>query len=284
MHKMNKTFNSGPDPTIVLCIGMKRSGSTLQYNMSRLLLEQHSTSTILGYVDGQFLKSEVVDWRKLRNYDSKYIILKCHNPPWEVGKDLLTKHKIMYIYRDLRSVYFSMKSRTNITINEFILEMKKSLELYEHYENDNRVLVQKYEDVYLDNEAALLDISTFTNIEIDVDKVTAIANSLDIFKAKKRWGFVYEIEQQRILTFFYRLLIRTVPRVMISVLKEIPFFVNFISFFRRLVVKNDGNLMYSDHISKSKGNPLAWKDHLSVEEVCKIELEFNRWLSDHGYL
>ena len=64
---MNRLIDNRTNPTFVFCIGMKRSGSTLQYNLSKLLLENQFKTKNFGYVDGKDLS------KKLSNEDKQSI-------------------------------------------------------------------------------------------------------------------------------------------------------------------------------------------------------------------
>ena len=276
---MNRLIDNRTNPTFVLCIGMKRSGSTLQYNLSKLLLENQFKTKTFGYIHGRDLSKKLSNEDMLKVNFLEYIILKCHNPPWKVGSQLLENHKILYIYRDLRAVYYSMKIRQNCSLDEFILEMKKSLDLYSNYEKDSRVFVQKYEDVFLNNKDALLDISKYLQVKVNDNLITKILKSVSIESFKNNHSFF-----KKIITFIFRFLINTVPKKFIIFLKKIPFVPKMILIFKRFITPNSDNLIYTDHVSKFKGNPTIWKDKLSTDEISRIEIEFNGWLKEHGYL
>ena len=276
---MNRLIDNRTNPTFVLCIGMKRSGSTLQYNLSKLLLENQFKTKTFGYIHGRDLSKKLSNEDMLKVNFLECIILKCHNPPWKVGSQLLENHKILYIYRDLRAVYYSMKIRQNCSLDEFILEMKKSLDLYSNYEKDSRVFVQKYEDVFLNNKDALLDISKYLQVKVNDNLITKILKSVSIESFKNNHSFF-----KKIITFIFRFLINTVPKKFIIFLKKIPFLPKMILIFKRFITPNSDNLIYTDHVSKFKGNPTIWKDKLSNDEISRIEIEFNGWLKEHGYL
>ena len=276
---MNRLIDNRTNPTFVLCIGMKRSGSTLQYNLSKLLLENQFKTKNFGYIDGKDISKKLSNEDMLKANFSEYIILKCHNPPWKVGSQFLENHKILYIYRDLRAVYFSMKIRQNYSLDEFVLEMKKSLDLYSNYEKDSRVFVQKYEDVFLNNKDALLDISKYLQVKVNDNLITKILKLVSIESSKNNHSFF-----KKIITFIYRFLINTVPKKFIIFLKKILFVPKMISIFRKFITPNSDREMYADHVSKFKGNPATWKDKLSTDEISRIEIEFNGWLKEHGYL
>ena len=276
---MNRLIDDKTNPTFVLCIGMKRSGSTLQYNMSKFLLENQFKTKNFGYIDGKDLSKKLPNEETLKANFLEYIILKCHNPPWEVGSEFLKNHKILYIYRDLRAVYFSMKIRQNYSLDEFILEMKKSLDLYSNYEKDSRVFVQKYEDVFLNNKDALLDISKYLQVKVNDNLITKILKLVSIESSKNNHSFF-----KKIITFIYRFLINIMSKKFIIFLKKILFMPKLISIFKKSITPISDNLMYTDHVSKFNGNPMIWKKKLSTNEISRIELEFNGWLKEHGYL
>ena len=91
---MNRLIDNRTNPTFVLCIGMKRSGSTLQYNLSKLLLDNQFKTKNFGYIDGKDLSKKLSNEDMLKANFLEYIILKCHNPPW---KDKLSTDEISRI-------------------------------------------------------------------------------------------------------------------------------------------------------------------------------------------
>ncbi len=264
---------------IILCIGMKRSGSTLQFNIARLLLESQGRVQNLGYVQKYDLKNKL----DVRVDNTQSLIAKCHNPDWKFGEKLLYRNKVLYIYRDLRAVYASMKLRTNVSLNDFICEMKEDLILYSKFENDKRVLVQKYEEIYGNEYHAVCGISNYLEMHnVNSSLVKDIVNKVSINDLSSNNYFIFN--KGAFATWMYRLLIRATPRGVVSLLKKTILTTKLIAFIKGLIKIDSKTLMYADHISKTKGDPNIWKEILSNEEVIRIESEFNGWLKQHRYM
>ena len=134
--------NSSEEKNIIICAGMKRSGSTLQFNISRMLLESQKNLVNLGEVKSNLLNTTLEEIKHNSNY-----ILKVHDPSYQELQKFLKnkKNRVLYTYRDLRSVYASMKLRSNITLDQFIIDMKEHIKLFNKIKSNEQILIQKYE-------------------------------------------------------------------------------------------------------------------------------------------
>lgn len=265
---------------IVFCVGMKRSGSTLQFNVARLLLEANNEVLNLGYIPDNILINNL---KSLKN-NNKIILIKNHDPDPDILEKLLTNDnfKVLYTYRDLRSIYSSMKKRSNINLSQFINYINGELKFYSKYKNDNRVLFQKYENLYDDLYQGIIEISNYLEIEKNntylFDNIAEKLNIDQIYTKSHNFNLV------KIITYLYRKIIFFTPKMLIKFLKKSSLIKKSIKKVRIFISPDFTSQMYSDHISSSKGHPDSWRNSLSISEVNIINNKFNKWLKDQNYL
>ena len=272
-----KDYNN--DTNIVICVGMKRSGSTLQFNISRLLLESQKNISNLGEVKSNLL--DLTLEQISQNDESQ--ILKVHDPDYAILDKLLLnkKNKVLYTYRDLRSVFASMKLRSNISVDEFITDMKLHLKLFSKLKTDKRILFQKYEIFFNNNIKNIEEISEFLEIKNKDEKLFQdISNNLDNLNKFTKSNL---LNLKKLITIIYRIVIKITPKTLINLIKYIIPLNNLTSFFKK-IIHDQETLMDFDHFSSTKGSIDAWKSILTDHEIQKIEAQFGDWLKEHGYL
>ena len=95
---------------LIVCNGMIRSGSTLQYNLIRLQVEATFSGKAEGFIGKKELNSERLQfWQK----DVALHVIKSHDilPEWMRAEGI----KLVYIYRDIRDVAVSLKNKSGRT-------------------------------------------------------------------------------------------------------------------------------------------------------------------------
>src|SRR6266403_2362501 len=102
---------------LVLCLGLSRAGSTLQYNLAANLIERLELGHRLGFSSnvaelGQLLQSI--------KGSGGIAVLKTYNSDLAWMNGWLGEVSILTIYRDLRDVYSSCKKKRTTDIDEFI--------------------------------------------------------------------------------------------------------------------------------------------------------------------
>ena len=196
---------------------MKRSGSTLQFNISRLLLESQKNISNLGEVKSNLL--DLTLEQISQNDESQ--ILKVHDPDYAILDKLLLnkKNKVLYTYRDLRSVFASMKLRSNISVDEFITDMKLHLKLFSKLKTDKRILFQKYEIFFNNNIKNIEEISEFLEIKNKDEKLFQdISNNIDNLNKFTKSNL---LNLKKLITIIYRIVIKITPKTLINLIKYV---------------------------------------------------------------
>jgi hypothetical protein len=113
---------------LVICNGMERSGSTLQYNIARLIVETKGLGRSEGYPfkQGEWEKGAAIlqQWQLC----SDWVVIKAHSihPKLEsLARDKNTR--VLYIFRDPRDVAASCKEFLDIEGPELLAKMDEFL-------------------------------------------------------------------------------------------------------------------------------------------------------------
>lgn len=149
---------------LVVCNGMLRSGSTLQYNFVRTLLERTSRGAGAGHAEPAeiddcqlaiWTASETMTVIKMHNIDSRVVSLAMDN-----------KATICYIYRDLRHVAASIRRKWNPPWPEILTRLDEAVASFETLTNMPEVLVQRYESVLASEVNCVQQISEHLGLEV----------------------------------------------------------------------------------------------------------------------
>lgn len=171
----------------VLCVGMYRACSTWQYEVASHLLERHRSARRLGYVPG----ADFVSMERTGGPGPGWAVLKSHDedprflPALEQGRAL-----VLYAYRDLRDVAFSLAHKRGTTLEGVIRQGM----LHQILANDRcwmaqpreRRLCQRYESL-LDNPAGgVRELAAFLGIRLESGEAEAVAREYSLEANRER--------------------------------------------------------------------------------------------------
>ena len=164
---------------LIVCCGMKRSGSTLQFNMVQEIL-RHAARDFenLKYIQGDRLADVIEDAKT-----SQTALFKCHDLPEVIALDA-PKKLLLYTVRDPRDAYLSCKNKWGKGPGQLPELMAKFASNYQLARNVDHILIQRYEDFFGQEQKAIREIATFLGIDIDATAASAIADRLSIQAAK----------------------------------------------------------------------------------------------------
>lgn len=243
---------------LVICNGMIRSGSTLQYNLARGMAE----SCDLGHGEGFFSDRQanndldkLVVWQK----DDRYHVIKMHNicPLVETGQTegILT----LYIYRDLRDVAVSVKNAFHFRGARLFTALDKAVSTFSEIQKLPNVLMQRYEDVMQNVPDAAWDLSKFLSIDISKQDMSTVVNSCTITKA---------LENTKSLR-------KRFSTALMVLLRRVGFSVT---------AYDNKTLLHPNHISETTGAIGVWRSQLEETELNTINDKFATWLKEQGYI
>lgn len=252
---------------------MPRSGSTLQYNLVRGIVEAMGKGRGEGFFTPQQadqLCDQYMQWAE----DSKFHIIKTQQlfdgltPLLETGKT-----KLCYTYRDLRDVAASFERRFKCEGKDLFRILDDIVQdFYTIQQIDNLISVQ-YEKMTANIDAVTAQMATALNLAPTQAEINDIAQEFSFEKAQKKiqkFELRYKIEDAvatvlnkcgatRFVKFLAaKMGIQYIP----------PYF-------------DPKTLMHADHIAP-KGS--TREDYLSKEQIDYITETYHDWLTEQGYL
>jgi len=265
----------------VLCLGMRRSGSTLQYNLIRKCLSTHYDMEVHGTCNEPALSNLI------RNSDTadastndRIHLIKSHSIDTETVKEHGERIAIYVTYRDLRDVYLSLKEKVNMPLNDYIAQCKDWLADYEELCELAQVRSYCYEEMYAEPRAALDSIQADFSLCLDEDKIEQIIHETSVTSA---------LNVTHRFTWKDRILHRCnkVVYMLPRKLRKAAMRIQAIRYIRHKVLRSNledsETLLHIDHISRFRGVPGSWRKALDPVESETISRTFGAWLERHGY-
>lgn len=232
----------------IFCAGMKRSGSTLQFQLASHLVEgaglgsRVSWSPALEFPAARQAKAGSGEWR----------VFKCHECPPEIAAELLVGDaRGLSTLRDLRDVIASQMLFLGTSFDRLWSDgfLEECVEDHAAWTALPRVAVMKYETMVADPAGHVQQVAAHLEIPVTDGEAAAIAAEFTVDKQRDRIVNAATWES-----------VRTPDR-------ELLF--------------DPHTLLHRNHINS--GRPGAWAQILSKEEQRRVEETFGWWLVDHGY-
>jgi hypothetical protein len=234
--------------TWVLCAGMIRSGSTLQYQIASSLVEHARMGSRLKYIP----ESEFVTLLNKYQQDTALKVAKVHVCTLELAK-LARKSdtKIIYCYRDIRDVSVSAMRKFNMTFDALVDSgwLDQAITDYYAWTDMPNVLISRYEDMVLSLKPEISKISDFLSLPVDLDTISKLSEEYEISVQKKRTEVLKEQFAQ--------------------------------GFDSNELVYDEKELLHHNHIHK--GEIGGWVNGLSSRQQTYLTERYEQWLYTLGY-
>lgn len=175
----------------VFCCGMRRSASTLQYQIAADLVTRKNLGIALGYVqhsDFETLKEKYKDDKRLK-------IVKTHAFLPSAGSLIRAGHgKALFSYRDVRDAFVSFMTISGTSFSEqcdqgLIFALLKE---YEEWTAVESILISKYEKLMSDLAGEIRKIAVYLGIRLEEEEVASMAADYSLERQRKRvhdiWG------------------------------------------------------------------------------------------------
>ncbi len=260
---------------------MIRSGSTLQYNLVRCLVERTGKGQGHGWIGGERvgdLQEQIERWGKV---DELHVI-KVHDTmpnAREMMKNGLMR--IVYTYRDIRDVAISAERAFGYSGDILLKHLDKAIGVYHELKQFDGVLWQQYEKIIVDIPEAVLTIAGFLGIRVGADTIEAVAADCSLERAKK---VATRARRNPVLKFWAlmprvakclrakAILIRLgVPKATLRRIRRTMYYLD-----RR-------SLLHHNHISEKSGIIGMWRTDLPKEEREMLTSRYREWLLEAGY-
>lgn len=242
---------------LIICCGMPRSGSTLQFNATWKVVEAAGKGSAVEWRSSDDWNKSINDLIEFAD-DADLHVVKMHFPSDELlsiaegGKAV----KFVYVHRDIRDVVVSMKVKFDFSLGRAVKRISESLSLEKRLSvfPSDVVLVQEYADLLNDLQNSISKIANFLGIEVDAGHIATIAKELDI-------NVAYDRSRNKKIPFEH--LRRRINRIL-----------------RRKINFADEELMlHPEHVSPHKGRIGIWQDNLTQEELAELDRQFGKRLT-----
>lgn len=241
---------------IVLCCGMKRAGSTVQYQITSELVESAGRGQDLGFITERnfgTVRSEFLD-------SPEIVVLKTHDVHAE-ERELIENNDIraIYIYRDLRDVAVSMMHKGDRPFHRFLLgqDIDEIVEVDKKWKTLRNMYISRYEVMIDDLSEEGRRIANFLNLQVNDSIINQIAEKYSLDK-----------QRQRITRFNFQEDGVTTGEIKQTINKTTTYL-------------DPKSLLHENHIHSGAIN--QWKTSLSPIQIRLLESYFYFWLIEHEY-
>ena len=241
---------------LVICAGMPKAGSTLQFNLCKELLGEHLEEDH-GWVTG-------AQWAQgfrppTAGAGGGHVVLKCHRLPRWAHDEPDPDRRVVSTFRDLRDVAASAKEfEPHKGFDEILETLELTVTELGAMDGLDRCLIQRYETMVSDLPSTVIDLAEHLDIDVDPAEAAEIAGRWDVESTKERTATVQPAAAPKRRWWQRR---RDDPAAQWDA----------------------DTLLWPTHISSSEGRPGRYQGVLSAEEVATIEDRYGSWLHAHGY-
>ena len=268
---------------LVVCNGMARGGSTLQYTLVRSLLDATVGCTVHGYSSPNATHVQYMPVEKLLRWAASpdYHVVKMHTAHPH-ARELLAngRTKFCYIYRDLRDVAVSRQTAFGERGDVLLASLRKSEGEYHHLRELSRAFPEhfiwhRYEDTTRDLRSAALDGARLLSLSVTDEVATAVAEACSVDAAKEKCD-----KQRARLVAKVQAVREENPRLAAEYLQAIGRG----TVTQSIIEINNDSLLLYNHISPHQGASGVWDTRLSPTVRQQVMGQHREWLRELGYL
>lgn len=169
----------------ILCGGLKRSGSTLQFQIVSEIVER----TGKGYRTPHPMGKDFSEIKQNFEEDGKMKTFKTHDCSDAIRSEVEKNGaKVVFIYRDIRDVAVSMMNKFDWTFIELTNKnfFQEYIDACKNWEALPGIYSSKYEDVFYNMKAEIEKIAQYLEIDLKDSIAEEIAADLSISNQKKK--------------------------------------------------------------------------------------------------
>lgn len=260
---------------------MIRSGSTLQYNLVRSLIEKTGVGKGEGWFSPDQLHEKCEQFEDWGNDELLHAVKSHVIPPHSeemLAKDIL---RFCYIYRDIRDVAASVKNKWQFEGEKLLEVLDKAIATYYGIETMHPVLMQKYENVIDNLPGAVREIAKFLNLHPGEDFVNEVAEENSLPKVQ----VTAQAASRNFSLKAKSSLLQIGSKLRVDdLMRKIGISESWIRYLRNAMLYQDQRtLLHPDHISKNQGSVGVWRNELTEKESSEISYRFEQWLQEAKY-
>ena len=250
---------------LVICVGLKRAASTLQYQICKELLSIDFSIMDYGFTSKEKdLKNSLIN---INNYDCS--IIKTHNY-FNIIKDYSEHSNVLILssYRDLRESSVSQMVAYNKTYSQLINRrwLQNEISTFYKLKDIRNILMQDYSSLKTNLRSSIIEISEYINIKLSDNQLNRILNDYTIESQQKKIDNYTKSNKYKIINLFNNISNKILP----SSLLQAGTILN---------IDKSTSLHYN-HINKKE---LDWQKFYTLEQKEKIKSIIGDWLIDVGY-
>lgn len=258
---------------LVICNGMPRSGSTLQYNLVRGIIEKMEKGSGEGFFNPQQTR-DLYDQFEQWAEDNSFHVIKTQSIFPNIDQLLLSSNvSICYTYRDLRDVAASLERRFKTEGKELYKILDDIIKEYYIIQKLPNLISVQYEEMTSDTQSATRYMADALGLSPHSSQIQAVTDEFSLASAKKKiqkFEFRYKIEDASKKLLVKSGLDRLIGRAsnIFGVGYTPPFF-------------DPKTLMHAGHIAPENSSR---SDYLSPEQIKYITEKYQPWLLACGYV
>lgn len=229
----------------VFCGGMKRSGSTLQFQLAAHLVEMAGLGQRVGWT------AEFAEAKQLYGAQPGWKVYKNHNHSPDIAAEFAAgRAKGVYVYRDLRDVFVSFMHKQEAPFERLWQRdiLREVVQNHALWTEQAGVLVSRYETMMDDVAGEVARIADHLGIALADGQAQAIADEYSIDRQKARIGSVTDVQALDGRTVF-----------------------------------DKHSLLHGNHISEGEGQAGQWRTVLTADQIGLVEARYGAWLVAQGY-
>jgi hypothetical protein len=243
---------------LIICCGMQRSGSTLQYNIVRRLAEITGTGRSAGYFDGQEIEDALVDFEQWAG-ERSITVIKVH----DLAEKLRNMSKsqgvrICFTHRDLRDAAVSIQLKFKAYGEELLQRLDNAIGVHRFVAAlpIDHQLVQGYEEMRDQLPQVIARHAEFLGLDTAPDVIDKLAAELGMDGGVSIYRMAF------------------LPAVVRKILNRALGAGRF----------DRTTLWHPDHISRNRGRSGIWHDQLDPDTLSTIENRYHDHMVDCGYI
>ncbi|MEQ9552987.1 MAG: sulfotransferase domain-containing protein [Coleofasciculus sp. G3-WIS-01] len=232
----------------IICCGMVRAASTLQYQLTSEIVEYKNMGKSIGWIEPNKF-SYFQD--KYHNYQG-CLIAKCHKYIKEaVDLDRKENAKLIYSFRDIRDIYLSLinKNQSKLSFWTIIQQIESALSDYYSWNKLNNILSSKYEIFTKHLSQEVLRIANHIDIQLSPEEARQISDKFTLAR-----------QREKIASFDYN-------KLGVQVNEN--------------TIYDPKSLLHENHIFL--GESELWKKEMTKLQLSIIEGVFYAWLVENDY-
>ena len=239
---------------LLVCCGMIRSGSTLQYNLVRSLVETSG----LGCGEG-FVSDPSRDHRlRLWCWDKTWHAVKMHRvADWMLEEQVGSSIRFFYTHRNLRDVAASAKRKFGMPNASLWQSIDAAILLQQRLQGRGNVRIQRYADLMGSLSESLREIATFLDLQLSDQVLSDIVASCSLANAQRVQSAVCDL--------------MSAQGIKAGDAKKAAIF-------------DQTTLLHHNHISPNQGQDGTWHSDLTASDLQMIDRRYGKWLQTEGYI